>query len=120
MPITTEVRSDGGVLVTVANTYINQTLHRDHLVPYEIWDLSKSDLSQISSSGGMVRAPRKKIEGTNPNTLVLLIANDDLKFGLVRMWQSWGGDDFYESRVFRTLFEAEAWLAALEPMPRTN
>ena len=120
MPITTKVREDGGVVITVdgpfvidevveANLHVNQEIHAHHLVPYEIWDLSKSDVSEVHIDGDVPAG--KKVEGTNPDTTVIIIANDSLKFGLSRMWQTLVGDEFYETRIFRSLPEADAWLS---------
>ena len=93
-----------------ANAYVNRTLHTSNPVPYEIWDWSKSDLSKLSIKDSWIQEPHEKAEETNPDTLVLIVAGNDLNYGLSRVWQAWAGDEYDDSYIFNTLDEADAWL----------
>ena len=115
-------RDDGGIVVTVeglfdpdeiaqTNEYVNKTLHTNNLVPYEIWDWSKSDLSKFSIKGSWIQKPPVKASATNPDAFVLIVVGNDLNYGLARVWQSWAGDEYDTSKIYRTMDEADSWLA---------
>jgi len=122
MSVNIKHRDDGGVVVTVeglvdsdeivqANKYVNRTVHANNLVPYEIWDWSKSDLSKFSIEGSWIEKPPVKAGETNPDAFLLIVTGDDLNYGLARVWKGWAGDEYDTSKIYRTLDEADSWLA---------
>ncbi len=119
MPITTTVRGDGGVVVSLkgpfnleelleTNAFINQKLHIDQDVPYEIWDWSNCDVSQVSITSDW--EPLQKTRPNNPDTLVVIVVKDDLMFGFSRVWQTFASDEYPDIAVVYSLAEADAWL----------
>jgi hypothetical protein len=45
-----------------------------------------------------------------------IVARSDVLFGMLRMFEVFAEQYFYDSSVFRTVSEAEAWLASHNPM----
>jgi hypothetical protein len=68
--------------------------------------ISASDIEAVANTVG----DRLRVEG--PRAPVALIAADDLRFGLGRMYQTFCEQHGVDTvRVFRTRAQAEAWLA---------
>jgi len=53
---------------------------------------------------------RKKFDQFGKDYRVALVANDDLAFGMLRMYQSWSDDRPIEMHVFRKKDAAYAWV----------
>lgn len=56
-----------------------------------------------------------QVAAVNPHLVVALAAAPDLLFGLGRMWDGLAAQTGWRAGVFRTLDEAEAWLARQVP-----
>lgn len=50
-----------------------------------------------------------------PRLTIAVVAPRDAVYGVVRMWEGRSLASEWQTRVFRTLPEAEAWLRAMEP-----
>ena len=51
-----------------------------------------------------------KAAKTNPNIRIAVVANDDLAFGIARLWEGYVSESGLETMVFRDREEALKWL----------
>ena len=58
-----------------------------------------------------------RLAAQNPRAAVAIVAPKDSVFGFARMWEAYVADTGWQTGVFRTLSDAEAWLAARRPGP---
>lgn len=58
----------------------------------------------------LVAARDKRAAMLAPSAFVAIVAIKDFVFGLARMWQAFMGDAGWETHVFRSRGEAEAWI----------
>ena len=75
------------------------------------------DLSEVSSipTPGQLRAVTIEIERLQPKIpfrACAVVANTDVLFGMSRMFEAFAEERFRAIRVFRTVEEAEGWLAS--------
>ena len=77
---------------------------------YSIVDLMDCDLDitfeQIQQIIQMVRVAYLN----NPEPVVAIISDTDLKYGFARMFEQMSGNHAWETKVFRDAHEAETWI----------
>ena len=77
---------------------------------------SLSDYSEISELDLSTQAIEtianycREASAVNPDAIVTIVAYRDFLYGLSRMWEAWLADTDWETMIFRTREEAEAWL----------
>ncbi|RLA16793.1 MAG: hypothetical protein DRQ60_03615 [Gammaproteobacteria bacterium] len=75
-----------------------------------IWDFREADFTSIDSKFEWnIISIKKKYPGRS-NARLAIIANNDLSFGMSRMYAGLAGDFPQNIRVFRGLSEAEEWM----------
>ncbi len=78
-----------------------------------IWDLTKSDLSQISAQDVQhVAALSADYKDSRPSGKTAVVGSDDLTFGLARMYElnKNSTDLAFETKSFRSIEEAYDWI----------
>lgn len=84
-------------------------------------DVSDADLVPQASQLGAVSAAVSLVRKNVQFRACAIVASRDAMFGMMRMFEVLAGDYFSATRVFRTMDEAEAWLAAqpreVDPSP---
>lgn len=77
-----------------------------------LWDGREADLSEMTRDDFLLLAHAlRPIQSPSPGVRVALLVSRDIDFGIMRMFESWEGDDLPAAiRVFRDLQAAEAWL----------
>ena len=53
----------------------------------------------------------KRAARINPNIIIAVVVGDDLAFGMTRMWQGLTSGAPFVNCVFRSMDEAERWVA---------
>lgn len=85
---------------------------RDKGVRYGIVDLSEAtDLHIGTDELRRIATENKKTSVFIPHGAVAIVANNDLAFGLARMWQVFVEDTGWSVEVFRSRKEALDWVA---------
>ena len=75
-----------------------------------------SDYSAVERTELSTRAVRQEAEmalgvaSINPESIIAIIAPQDILFGLARMWTVFTDEANWETRVFRNRGDAEEWL----------
>ena len=89
------------------------------LLRYQIWDCSDADRFDVSEE--QVRAialQDQRAAERNPNQVVALVGTPTFFIGADRRYaiysDVWGG---FESKTFRTMAEARAWVASVQRSP---
>jgi len=80
--------------------------YRYGLIDYsqvEDLDISRNELESVA-------ARDKKAAMIAPAVFVAIVVGKDLVYGLARMWQVFIGDAGWETQVFRSRSDAEAWV----------
>lgn len=122
MPVKLEYTDDGGAIVTGTGTIrasevssVNKRLYaaRDAILAlrYQIVDLT--DVQEFDIVADEVRA--LAMEDTNaarinPDMVTAVVGNEDIAFGLLRMWEMNLDESAFRTSVFRSREEAEAWV----------
>jgi len=78
---------------------------------YGLIDYSQVDDMDISNRDlDLLVAQHKKDAAQAPGMFVALVGSRNIVYGLARMWASYMHDSGWETHVFRTREEAEAWI----------
>lgn len=78
---------------------------------YGIADFSAVDDFQIQSSGVMTTSSSDRAAApSNPDFRVAIVASATVMKGFARMWELTGGADIWETKIFRDIASARAWL----------
>ena len=88
--------------------YTPERIHKLRSQLYDFCDVTKFDLS--SNDMHMLAEQDKAAAKTNPNLAIAIVGNDDLMFGLAKMWEVFVSEASLKANVFRTLNEARDWL----------
>jgi hypothetical protein len=107
----------GGEILRATETCLAQperfrTLLRATIILAGITELevSADDVKRIAFLDGRLAA-------LNPRAAVAIVAPQDSVFGVARMWEAYVEDTGWQTGVFRTLFDAEAWLGTTRSSP---
>ncbi len=88
--------------------YSPDRIHKLRSQLYDFCEVTRFDLS--SSDMRMLAEQDKAAAGQNPNLAIAIVGNDDLMFGLAKMWEVFVSEASLKANVFRTLKEARDWL----------
>ena len=101
---------EGEEFITALNAHLTQDEADFQKYRYSIVDLMDCDfditLEQIQHIIQMVRIAYL----INPEPVVAIISNTDLKYGFARMFEQMSGNHAWETKVFRANNEAEFWI----------
>lgn len=123
MAYTITYREDGGVLVkfTGRNSYA-ETMEADRRiaadqdhpitdVPYILYDLTGAKSFDYPADAIKdISAADSDTFSHNPDLTMVVVADTDLAYGVVRVWQAWLGEKEDQTKLFRSMTEAEAWI----------
>ena len=88
--------------------YAKDRIHTLRSQLYDFCDVTNFDLS---GDDMRILAGQDKAAATqNPNLAIAIVGNDDLMFGLAKMWEVFVSEAALKANVFRTLEEARNWL----------
>ena len=88
--------------------YTADRIHKLRSQLYDFCDVTKFDLS--SEDMRMLAEQDKAAASQNPNLAIAIVGNDDLMFGLAKMWEVFVSEASLKANVFRTHREAREWL----------
>ncbi len=88
--------------------YAPDRIHQLRSQLYDFCEVKKFDLS--STDMRMLAEQDKAAALQNPNLAIAIVGNDDLMFGLAKMWEVFVSEASLKANVFRTLREASEWL----------
>jgi len=124
MSISHKYLDDGGVLIKVdgdlvvsevaeLNRTIYETPEKTRAIVYQICDFRNVE-KLIYSPDDIVNlaAQDNHAAELNPGMLIAIVGEDDLIFGLSRMWEGHINNTALNTAVFRTMEACEAWIAA--------
>jgi hypothetical protein len=122
MPVSVEKLEDGGYLVTgsgaVTGEEIADANDRMYTSPeaieeikYQLCDMSGVHDGDVSTDAvRRIVAQDEMAAKHNPGMVMALVANDELVYGLMRMWEGFMSGSAMETMVFKSVEEAEQWL----------
>ena len=122
MPVNIIHIEDGGIIFKCEAVVTGQELKETNKMIYKSTDDIKKILYQIVDTidASDVSVSRDEMEGIamldkkafeiNPHMLIALVANNDLYFGLCRMWESFATDLPTKTMVFRKMEDAQQWI----------
>jgi hypothetical protein len=123
MPIELQYRAGGRGVVFVCTGVVtasdfdeaNQEIYSEERLPalrYQLIDFSDTERIEISAEDTRRHAEMDRLAAErNPDIAVAIVGPSDVAFGISRMWQAFTGEAKLHSRVFRSVPEAERWLA---------
>lgn len=88
--------------------YAADRIHKLRSQLYDFREVTKFDLS--SDDMRMLADQDKAAASQNPNLAIAIVGNNDLMFGLAKMWEVFVSEASLKANVFRTLKEARDWL----------
>ena len=122
MPMSTDYIGDGGIIsrgegvvtgseIKEVNDIIYESPEKIKNIVYQICDLTNvSNISLSNSEIEEIAEQDSKAFQINPNMFIAIVADDDLIYGLSRMWEALAYDYPFESTVFRTMDDAQQWI----------
>lgn len=122
MPISLTFLEDGGVLlkgtgkvkgeeIIAANDKMYSDRESIASIKYQLCDFSELEKFEISNSEVETLANQdKRASQANPDMKIVIVADEDIVFGMSRMWEFESGFPESNSGVFRTMEEANLWL----------
>ena len=125
MPINHSYSEDGGVVITGAGLVTAKELfdgmntlyatpEQISKIRYQLSDFTAVSSWQITTAEIVELANLDNIAAKiNPSMLIAIAANDDLTYGLSRLWEAYLDSSPLKSHVFKTVEECKAWLAPL-------
>lgn len=123
MPLETFTLDDGGVLLKGTGTLvfadvarINAELYRTpesiRALRYQICDYTEVDAIQLSAPEVRELARQdSEAARVHPRMPIAVVGSTDLLFGLLRMWEAYSSLHDLNSAVFRSVAEAQVWIA---------
>lgn len=122
MPVEVSYRDDGGVVLTgqgrlsgeeliEINNAIYASDERIRAISYQLCDFtSVNDFGVTSAEVQYLVVQDSEASKINPGMLIAVVAEQDVAYGMARIWASYNDDPSLGKAVFRELAEAEAWL----------
>lgn len=127
MPLEAFPLDDGGVLLKGTGTLVfadvarvNAELYRTpesiRALRYQICDYTEVDDIRLSASE-VREVARQDAEAArlHPQMPMAVVGNADLVFGLLRMWEAYSSIHGLNSATFRSVAEAQVWIAQTLP-----
>jgi len=94
------------------NDIIYESPEKIKKIAYQICDLSNVSSTSISTLElEHVASQDKKASESNPNMLIAIVGEDDLTYGLARMWEAYSYNSPFETMVFREIEDAHQWIS---------
>lgn len=85
---------------------------RLRILRYQVIDFSDTEHIDLSVDDTRRHAAMDESAAKlNPELVIAVVCPSDLSFGISRMWQVFIGEGKIESSIFRTISEAERWIA---------
>lgn len=124
MPITIQYQENGGVFVKgegavtgseikEANDRLYETKDKIRKISYQIVDFTGVENFFVSNPEiDLIAAQDKRAFGLNPDMFIAVVSEQDLIYGLARMWQAMAYAPLFETMVFRKLEDAREWIEA--------
>lgn len=120
MIISKEYSKDGarfelsGIITSEEIMGLNTALYKQWDFPsykYQLWIFTAVE-DFLLSSGEMKVLASQDLQASeiNPHMKVALVSESPLVFGLCRMYEAFYGDGPWQTRVFKSLAEAEKWI----------
>ena len=101
-----------GIEIIDANKKIYKTPESIGEIKYQIVDFSDIESVEVSSPDIQKIAAQDAFAAKiNPRMLIAVVGQDDIVFGLARMWQAYMDQPSFKTQIFRTIAEAEKWIA---------
>lgn len=95
-----------------ANKTIYETEEKTLASVYQIYDYRGVETIDVPTDDIRTLAERdKRAARINPNIIIAVVVGDDLAFGMTRMWQGLTSGAPFVNCVFRSMDEAERWVA---------
>jgi len=95
-----------------ANTTIYATEEKTLACVYQVCDYRGIEGVDVSTNDIRTLAERdKRAARINPNIIIAVVVGDDLAFGMARMWQGLTSGAPFITSIFRSLDDAERWVA---------
>ena len=97
------------VLPDLKQAFTESTLHPDFKTNmHVIWDLTNADLSKSSSTEiiGAIEFIRSSSENRGTDYKIVIVAPDDLSFGMSRMFEAFGNELPISIHVLRNINDA--------------
>ncbi len=111
-----------GTDILTAINAVHQTEEKTRAVVFQIADFRLVEKVEISAEDVKRISERDKLTATiNPNLISAVVAEKDIVFGMSRMWQAYTDEVSVVTAVFRSMDEAEIWVAEqikLKGVPR--
>ena len=123
MSMNVTYRDDGGIVVKAEGVLsprevfeLNEKIYASpedvRKISYQLCDFSGvTDFEGSTQELAFIAKQDKSAAELNPNMLLVLVSGSDLSYGMLRMWQAFTEDSRVESKVCRSMEEAEEWLA---------
>lgn len=97
--------------ISDVNSEIYETPQKTKSITYQLWDLTNVQKFDLSSSDMQALAAQDQYAAEqNPGMLIAIVGEQDLIFGLSRMWEAYVDEAPLESHVFRSVKEARNWI----------
>ncbi len=122
MPANITNTKDGGIIVQAEgvvkgeemieiNGMIYETKEKIEKIVYQIIDFTGiQEFSYADADIDMMAYQDKKAYDINPNMLIAVVSDQDLLFGLARMWEAKSISPLFRTKVFRKLEDAHVWI----------
>jgi len=122
MPIRIFYHENGGVLakgegivtgseIKETNDQVYETEEKIRKILYQVVDFTDVEKLLVSNADvDLIASQDKKAFEINPNMLIAVVSEQDLIFGLARMWEAKAYSPLFETKVFRKLEDAQEWI----------
>jgi len=122
MPMSIDYIGDGGIIargegvvtgseIKEVNDIIYESPEKIKKIVYQICDLTNvSDISGSNFEIEELAIQDKKASEVNPNMFIAIVGEEDLVYGLSRMWEAFAHDSPFETMVFRKMEDAQQWI----------
>ena len=122
MPAKISHTPDGGIIVQAEgvvkaedmieiNGLMYETKEKIEKIIYQIIDFTGiQDFSYTDADIDMIAFQDKRAYDINPNMLIAVVSDQDLLFGLARMWEAKALSPLFRTKVFRKLEDAQIWI----------
>ncbi|MEJ2655751.1 MAG: hypothetical protein P8012_00945 [Desulfobacterales bacterium] len=122
MPVKLFYLENGGILakckgivtgseIKEINDELYETEEKIRKILYQIVDFTTVEKLLVSNDEiDMISLQDKKAFEINPGMLIAVVTDQDLIFGLARMWEAKTYDPSFDTRVFRKLEDAREWV----------
>lgn len=129
MPITVELREDGGILVTGSGRVtgaelieVEKQMYKTEAatknIAYRLCDFTKLENLDISADEMRIVARLdSEASALNPKMLIAVAGDSDVVYGMARMWQAYVDENGDRNQVFRTMESATQWLREQGVLP---